>query len=291
MKTGAFDMPMAAYLAAHGVSQSRLKLLAKSPAHLKYAEAHPEPSTPDQDMGTVLHKAVFESQDLKNFCYVIPTHYEDVKTGEKKPWHGGANVCKDWLKQRQDKIRIHQSDYDDVLKMRDSVNAHPAAALALKTGKSEQSLFCEDPDTGLQLKCRSDWLSGNAVVDLKKCQDASPAGFARTVANFGYDLQAAVNLHTCHILGLQKDKFLFIAVEDKPPYAVGVYELDEASIAVGHSKFRRLLAKYLQCAIDDKWPAYSTNIEYLALPKYAANAEFNAMLLEDQPAQPALVVT
>lgn len=290
MKTGVEQLSMAAYLAAHGVSQSRLKLLAKSPAHLKYAEAHPEPSTPDQEMGTVLHKAVFEPKQLKDFCYVIPATYKNDK-GEEKPWHGGANVCKAWFEQRKDKIRIHQADYDDVIKMRDSVHAHPAAALALKTGKAEQSLFCEDPDTGLQLKCRSDWMSGIWCVDLKKCQDASSSGFARSVANYGYAIQAAMTLHICNILKLGKEKFGFIAIEDKPPYAVGVYQLSDAALEIGRSQFRRLMTRYLECVVSEKWPAYSPNIEFLELPGWARSAEFNAMLLEDQPPAPALTVS
>lgn len=291
MTTGVFQLSMSDYLASDGVSQSALKLLAKSPAHLKYAREHPEPSTPDQDMGTVLHKAVFEPEELNGFCHVIPAHYLDEKTGEKKKWHGGAKVCKDWFAARQDgKILIHKSDFSDVLLMRDSVHRHPAAYLALRTGKAEQSLFVEDPDTGLLLRCRTDWLSGNAIVDLKKCRDASPAGFAKSVANFGYAIQAASNLHICRLLGLGKEKFIHIAVEDVAPYAVGVYELDQASLDIGYSQFRRLLARYLQCVIDDRWPAYSPNIEFLSLPRWAAGAEFNAMLLEDKPPIPALEV-
>lgn len=289
MNTGVFDLPMPDYLAAHGVSQSMLKHLARSPAHLREYIEHPEPSTPDQVMGTILHTGVFEPDLLEKCCHVKPANYQNAKS-EWRKWNGNAKECKDWQAAHEDRPVVSQDRYTAILAMRDNVFRHPAAALALKTGKAEQSLFCEDPDTGLQLKCRTDWLSGNAVVDLKKCQDASPAGFARTVANFGYDLQAAVNLHICRILGLGKEKFLFIAVEDKPPYAVGVYELDEASIAVGYSKFRRLLSKYLQCVIDNKWPAYSTNIEYLALPKWAQSSEFQAMLLEDSPPLPALEV-
>lgn len=290
MKTGVFDLPMPDYLASHGVSQSSLKKLAKSPAHLRHYLDHPEPSTPDQIVGTITHTAVFEPALLEKCCHVKPSSYQDPKTSDWKKWNGNAIACKDWLAAREDRPIVSQERFTAILAMRDSVFRHPAAMLALKTGKAEQSLFVEDPETGLQLKCRTDWLSGNAIVDLKKCQDASPAGFAKTIANFGYDLQAAVNLHICSLLDLGKEKFIFIAVEDKAPFAVGVYELDANSIAIGHSKFRRLLARYLQCVIDDTWPAYSSNIEYLELPKWAASSEFNAMLLEDSPPVPALEV-
>lgn len=289
MKTGVFDLPMPDYLAAHGVSQSQLKHLARSPAHLREYVDHPKPSTEDQIIGTITHVAVFEPHRLETSCHVKPENYQNDK-GDWRKWNGNATVCKDWIAARQDKPIIPQKKFTDVLGIRDAVARHPAAALALKTGKAEQSLFCEDPETGLQLKCRADWMSGNAFVDLKTCLDASREGFARTVAQRGYDLQAALTMDIAAILGLGKEHFLFIAVEKEPPYAVAVYELDAESIEIGRQKYRRLLWKYVACVSEDRWPAYSQNIERLSLPAWAKKAEFNAMLLEDSPAVPALEV-
>lgn len=291
MKTGVFSLPMPDYLAAHGVSQSQLKLLAKSPAHLKHAIEHPKPDTPDQILGTIAHVAVFEPDRLESCCWVKPANYQSGKTGEWKKWNGNATECKDWIAARQDRPIISQDDYTRVLALRDSVHRHPAAALALTSnGKAEQSLFVEDPDTGLQLKCRADFLTGNSDVDLKTCVDASPAGFAKAVANFGYDIQASMTLDICALLGLGIEHVIFIAVEKEPPYAVGVYELDHRALEVGRNKYRRLLNKYLLCVSEDRWPAYSPNVEYLALPVWAEKADFNAMLLEDSAPMPALAI-
>lgn len=289
MTTGVFDMPMADYLAAHGISQSGLKTLARSPAHYQEAIANPKPSTPDQQIGIICHYAVFQPKLFPESHWVKPETYRD-KNSDWKKWHGGATACKDWVEAHKDRLVISQAEFDTIEAMRKSVLAHPAAAMALRAGEAEKSLFCEDADTGLQLKCRSDFLSGNAIVDLKKCQDASPAGFAKTIAAYGYDIQAAVNLFICNVLGLAKEHFLFIAVEDKPPYAVGVYKLTDASVEIGHSKFRRLLGRYMECVSTDKWPAYSPNVEYLSLPKWAQSAEFSAQLADESPVAPALAV-
>ncbi len=151
-------------------------------------------------------------------------------------------------------------------------------------------MFVEDPDTGLQLKCRADFLTGNSDVDLKTCQDASPAGFGKAVANFGYDIQAAMTLDICALLGLGIEHVIFVAVEKEPPFAVGVYELDTRALEVGRNKYRRLLNRYLQCVATETWPAYSANVEYLSLPGWAEKADFNAMLLDDSPHVPALEV-
>lgn len=282
-------MSMERYLAAPGISQSALKRLAQSPAHYKAYIEKPEPPTRHQILGTVEHVACFEPERFTQSHYVRPATYTNKK-GEKKTWHSSATECKDWLIDHADRLIITPAEYEAVEGMTKSIFQHPAAAKALAEGKAEQSLFCEDAETGFQLRCRCDWLTGNAIVDLKKCQDASPAGFAKSVANYWYDLQAAVNLHIASALGLEKDNFLFIAVEDSPPYAVGVYQLDQASIEIGNSKFRRLMKRYLECVTTEQWPAYSKNVEFLSLPNWAANAEGKALLLADSPPLPALEV-
>src|SRR4051812_9036410 len=101
MKTGVFDLPMPDYLASHGVSQSMLKLLSKSPSHLKYSVEHPSEPTDAQILGTIAHKAVFEPGDLETCCHVKPPNYTNLKN-ETKKWDGRAKECKDWLFARRD---------------------------------------------------------------------------------------------------------------------------------------------------------------------------------------------
>lgn len=288
MKTGAIKLSMSDYLSEHGVSQSRLKLLARSPAHLKYAIEHPEPPTPAQTLGHVFDAALFEPDAIANICYVRPSHY--VGEGTKKPWHNGAKFCKEWNEAHKDREIIPQADFASVQAMVGEILKHPAAALVLKEGKSGFCLFSEDAETGLQLKGRPDWMSGNVIADLKSCVDASPNGFARAVANFGYEIQAAFYLDLAAVLKLEKEHFFFIACEKEPPYAVAVYELDEESINIGRTKYRRLLARYLQCVVADTWPGYSRHVEVLTLPAWSKKSEFDAISLEDSPVRPALEV-
>lgn len=289
MKTGIHDLPFPDYLAAPGVSQSRLKLLSRSPAHLKYADEHPEPPTPDQILGTIVDTAVFDPGKLKTCHWVRPPNCENKK-GEIRKWNANATEAKDWIAAHSDRPIISLEQSTDIEGMRTAIIKHPAAALALKEGITGKSLFSEDPDTGLQLKGRPDWMSGNAIVDLKTTYDASPSGFARTVANFGYAIQAAFYLDLANRLNLKKDVFLFIVVEKDAPYAVGVYQLDEASIEIGRQQYRRLLNRYMECVSTDSWPAYSRHVEFLSLPSWNIKQEHSAMLLENAPHVPALAI-
>jgi len=290
MKHEIAEISLAAYAAEHGVRQSMLKVLARSPAHLKEAIAHPPPSTPDMTLGTVLDMAVFDPAHVWDRCHIRPVEYVDAK-GCKKPWHNGSNQCKAWIAKHQDMPIITTSQFNAIILMRESIMKHPAAARALSGGKISRAFFWKDQVTGLQCKAYPDLTNGNTIIDLKKCRDASRAGFARAVANFGYDVQAAWYLDGGAMLGeIAPDEghFVFIVCEDTPPYAVAVWELEPQSIGFGRQKYRRLLNLYLDCVTLDSWPAYSSNIEFISLPQWAKKAEYEAVLLEDSPPEPAL---
>jgi hypothetical protein len=292
MKKGIFEIDMALYERAPGIRQSNLKLLARSPAHLRYALEHPTPSTPDQILGTVLDMALFDPANVWNRCYTRPKEYVDFK-GCKKPWHNGSTFAKDWYRQHGDKPVITPSQFNDIILMRDAIMKHPAAALALSAGKINRAMFWMDESTGLQCKAYPDLMSGNTIVDLKKCRDAGEHNFSKTIANFGYDVQAAWYLDGGVATGQIEENaghFVFIVAEDAPPYAVAVWELQPESVSFGRLKYRRLLNRYLDCVGEGKWPAYSANIEYIGLPGWAKKAEFEALALEDSPREAALLL-
>lgn len=277
MTPGAYRMPMAEYLKAPGISQSQLKAMTRSPAHFQAALTMPAEPTRAQLIGTVLHYAVLEPDLFGDSYHLRPLTYKS-KQGEPKKWNGNATECKEWLAAHNDRPILTSDERDAVLEMRKSVMEHASARAALAQGLAEQALFVADPDTGIGLKCRTDWLSGNAIVDLKSTEDASPEGFARSVEKFGYDVQAAYNLDLANWLDLKKEFFIFIAVEKSPPYAVGVYELDVESVGVGRSKYRRWLALAAHCERTQEWPAYDPAIVRLSLPQWALRKEENYLL-------------
>lgn len=288
MKTGWFDQSYEVYAKEHGVRQSDLKLLARSPAHMRYALDNPEPSTLDQDIGNVFDIAVFQPDKLSESCAIRPSKYPATEKNVTvmRDWHSGATYCKEWLaKAKMYSLPIIPHDrYENILRMRDAVLKFPAAAFLLKQGKSGLSLYCEDSETGLQLKARPDWMTGSVIPDLKSTNDASPQAFSKTIANFGYDIQAAFYLDIANTLALKKDCFAFIVCEKDPPFAVAVYQIFPEDVEIGRQKYRRLLNRYLECVCANSWPGYSTDIQFIGLPAWAKHAEVNAMLLGDRPA-------
>ncbi len=60
-------------------------------------------------------------------------------------------------------------------------------------GLAEQSYWWKHRETGLQCKCRCDYVIDDMVIDLKTTGEggASPDKFTKTIVNFQYHMQAA----------------------------------------------------------------------------------------------------
>ena len=62
---------------------------------------------------------------------------------------------------------------------------------------------------------------------------------------------------------------MFVAIEKKPPYAVGVYTLDDLAKVEGEMRFKENLLTYKQALEENAWHAFSPKIETLSLPSWA----------------------
>lgn len=270
MTPGIYDLPFEDYLKADGCSQSMLKILGQSPAHLRaYLDGEKKETTTAMKLGTVIHSAILQPDLLLDSIHLRPETCKTAK-GCIVPWDLKTNDAQAWMDSHKDKPVVSSSELETVYAIAESARSHPAAKMALFTkGKAEQSLFATDPETGALMKCRADWLSGEACVDLKTTEDASPLGFAKSISSYQYDVQAAVTLDICEQLSLGKKYFIFIAVEKVPPFATAVYQLDEASIEKGRMKYRYWLAQYCECVRTGEWPGYPTTIEVIKLSDWA----------------------
>ena len=168
---------------------------------------------------------------------------------------------------------ISREDADLVMRIGRSVLGHPAAAYLLGLpGKAETTHMWVDEATGLQCKCRPDWLldDGSMIVDLKTTtEDASPKEFQRSIAKWRYHVQASWYLDGIEkATGNRPHSFVFIAVEKKPPYVCAVYVADTQMIEIGRDTARRDLDKLNVCKAADYWPGYSDGIEQINLPPW-----------------------
>lgn len=265
-------MDNAAYHAHPAVSKSHLDLIARSPLHYwaRYFDPNrvtPEPS-PQMRLGTALHTHVLELSRWDEEIAVAPAMDRRTKAG-KESWAA-------FEADAAGKTVITADDAAQVMTMGRAVMRHPAAAMLLGLpGKAETTHMWMDAATGLECKCRPDWLTddGSIVVDLKTTKDASLRGFKQSVANYRYHVQAAWYLHGLEqATGRRPDQFIFICVESTAPFATAVYAADAEMIERGHDQAMRDLAKLSVCKAADHWPSYSDQIETLSLPGWMTGA-------------------
>ena len=250
------DISNADYHADPAVSASHLKTVMQSPYHYwsRYLDPDRVAMVPTAAMrlGSLTHCAVLEPDELTKRYQLAP----DRRTKE-----GKAAVVEMAAAGIE---AVSEADLAQALQMADAVRSNSTAALLLANGQAEQSFWWDDIATGMRCKCRPDWFDGETIVDLKTCQDASPAGFARAVAQWSYQVQAA---H--YLCGTLAKRFVFVAVEKSAPYAVGVYELNTEAMVHGSVLRHNALQRIQDCRAINEWPGYTDGIQTLQLPCWA----------------------
>ena len=240
-------------------SSSTIRKALISPKKYLYDKTAESVPTKAMEEGTAVHTYFLEN-DLFKKDYVFKPKAFNGRTKEGKQWmeeHGHLNI----LSSEWEENLIH---------MNHSFLASPAKMIHNLEGFTELSFFSEDLG-GIRAKCRPDWISKDSkiVVDLKTTQDASPKGFQKSIANFGYHIQAAFYLRTLQNLGFDSHDFIFIAMEKTAPFCVGVYRASAEMIEEGNKKVDEAIDKILWCKENDSYPDYTPNeIETIELPPW-----------------------
>ena len=163
-----------------------------------------------------------------------------------------------------------------------AVFADPEARSLLDTvTDTELSGFWRDEEHGITLRMRVDalgWRDRPGIFDVKTTADASPAGFAKSIAEYRYDMQdrhyreglAAILSDTPGELTADDVDFLFIAVQTAEPHLVMVYELGADDHERADESNRIARATYAACSARGTWPKWSESAMELSLPYYRA---------------------
>lgn len=260
------DMSSTDYHKSPAIGSTSLKYLLRSPAHYIEKMRAPDEATPAMKFGTDSHSAILEPSKFRADYIITPDVDRRTKEG-KASWEQFQVIA-------QNKTVITHDQHDKMQGMIKAIETHPYASKLIKSGHSEQSYFWTDEKTGVDCKCRPDFLrEGHIVVDIKTTYDASPETFAKTVANFGYHISAAHYLDgVSAVTGKTYDTFVFVAIETAAPFAIGVYILDESSLEKGRELQRRALGVFAECKRTGIYPGYDEHIQAIALPAWAWGA-------------------
>ena len=265
MQPGIYNISNAEYHASDGISKSKLFRIQKSPEWFKYLMDNPPEPTPDMVLGSAFHTLVLEPERFACEFAVCPQC--DRRTKE------GKALYAEFLEYSRGKTVLPEEDYRTITAMRDKLVQNKLAS-ALLRGQIEQSYYWVDDLTGTLCRCRPDCipnLKEPIIVDLKSCRCADTDTFMRDGIKLGYDVQAAMykegvekHLGTPH-------RFVFVAVEKTPPYAINILQAEDPFIRRGQELFRELLGIHRECTETGNWYGYmgfSNSINTLPLPRW-----------------------
>ena len=216
-------------------------LLYQGPRAYRYMKDNPAPYKPAFDFGSVVHALVLG--------------VGDVEVVQASSWTGKA------AREERDRVRatgatpILAKDYRIACDMADAVDSNPLARSLLTEGRPEVSAWAEDPETGVLLRGRFDYLNADNFVDLKTVAGPSdPREFAWTVRKFHYTFQAAWYQRLLALNGHGDVPPFWVAVSKDPPHDVYVHRPSRDMLNTAHEDVDRALALYAECKERDEWP-------------------------------------
>ncbi len=247
------------YLKYDAISSSGISHLRKSPAHYQVYINEPHIETPAKLLGKLIHSAILEPEMFKQFAFAPEKFDKRTKEGKEK--------FNEWMAENHENTIVSKDDYETIQGILESCYKHPTMSKLLKGGRNEISGFWRDPITGVRCKMRIDkLLDSDVILDVKSCEDASLHGFKASINKYLYHIQSAFYLEG---LGNIKQKvlsdFVHLAVEKKAPYGIGVYTLDDVSLAAGSDEVRKHLEIYDQCKKTNVWPCYPEDVQNISI--------------------------
>jgi hypothetical protein len=264
------------------ISKSGLDLIDRSPLHFWNAYMNPATpprlETPTFKMGTATHTMFLEHDNLDNDYFVLDN--DDIlreiggsrphSTSRYKNWYQGV------LSEHPDKKPLSLTEYECLRGMRDSLYSYRTASKLLEGGIAEQTITFIEPITGVKCKVRPDFLSDyNVIVDVKTTDDASYEGFRKSMAKYRYYVQDAFYLDGVNHsdFNFSPSMFVFIAIEKEPPYAVGVYTLENIDREFGREQYLQNLWSYKEAKETGIWKSYPDRIQNMSLPAWVAKSK------------------
>lgn len=301
------ELDFESYQSTEACSYSRLKLLQRSPAHLRWELDHPTPPSPAMILGSavdclVLEPARFNERfDVSRQCSGITKKHErctkngvfrmkpncfphdEGKPAEIPEWYCSIHADPLDFPDLFDPITVlSKEDSDLAYNIAKAVKNHSTAGPLIDACDPQVSIvwdeilesaplgFGHPANKLLSCKSRLDGLCEpmGLIIDLKTTTDATPEAFTRQLFNLGYHLQAAMYLRACKAHGIEVEDYVIIAAEKDPPNSVACYRLRDSAIAVGDREITRLMDVYHHCLKTNTWPSYPEQVTDIGLPDW-----------------------
>jgi hypothetical protein len=148
--------------------------------------------------------------------------------------------------------------------------------------RKEVSLFATID--GVSCKARYDaWNEEMGVVlDLKTMRRSlSNRAIQREIIDRAYHLSAAMYLRLGRELKLNTTKFVWMFIENFPPYSCRFVEASQSLIETGERDFLHCLEIYRDCMDRNYWPDYAKQVSVIEPPEWYVNRD-NRTLFDEE---------
>lgn len=284
MKNGIhLNVPRAAYdELTDRVNYSTLKLFDRSPFHYKFAiderekelEADPEGSD-TLVAGQLAHTLALEPELFEKQYAVWDKAWgrRDARTTAYKNFLANAAL--------EQRTIVTDEQLAHAKAIAHAIRTSPAAAPYIVGGSREVTVLWDydEPQVGaldgwtMPMRARLDYVTDAAIIDLKTAVSAKPEDFQRVAWNLGYFSQAAMQLDGFCAISRRIRPYLWLVVENRPPYAVAVYEPSREGLELGRNAYRDWLRRLHLCRERNEWPGYTDAPLQLEPPRWALPRE------------------
>ena len=244
------------------------------PAKWRHARDNPAPDRPVWMLGRALHARVLGVGS----GYVVPVDEHGDPWAEWRTAHAKAQV-EDIRAAGYVPLKAH--DALKVEAMAERLLEHPDARELLEgtIGRPEVSGFARDPEHGVWLRARWDYLpdtDGGLLVipDLKSAHDASDPGMAKAMGDNGLHRQAEWYERVAKLLQLAEDVVVVLIAQDKePPYLVNVVRPARHDLVRASLLNDLAVERFAAGKASGVWPGYGDALHTVEVAGYVATRE------------------
>lgn len=276
---GIFEsLPYDAYRCIPAVNYSSLKHLKRSPLAYRYFMDHPKPATPAMQLGSLTHRMILEPDTVGDFAVWGELEGQNMRRG--KVWDQFSAECA-----LSGKEIITTDEQTSMISMMTAVRRSALAMRYLDGGRAEVSHVWRDQSFDRACKGRFDKvieIAGRAhIVDLKTTRDCRPLRFGNEAYRMGYHIQLAMYQQGYRVLTGETPVMVEIVVENKPPYELVVYSINDDLLWKGYEDYQYLMKTLRESEKTNKWPPAEESITDLTLPSYAYGSDADEFNLSD----------
>lgn len=251
--------------ATPSLSQSIAKtLLDKSPLHAW--QEHPRLGGTRRAPSAAMKEGSLIDALLLGGSDVVVVDAKDFRTNAAKEERDAATAA--------GKLAVVRSTYDEAMVAVAKIRERLAAQGIELKGVSQLAIEWTEETIHGPVLCRGrlDHVVDATIYDLKKSRIAKPESCSRHVFDYGYHIQDAAYRSALEKLRpsfVGRTDFVFLFVEDEPPYAGTPGRLTGMFRELGRRKWEEACTQWAWCLSRNVWPGYADGIVALEPPPWA----------------------